>query len=389
MDPLRPLRRGVRQAPHIRNWVEKEVDVLHRFLRYGVIYSFVLENSYSNHFIAYEVLDVTLRYTNNYDEVLKRRASFYNVPERVYFAALGELQYKKLVRASQEERNTVLEKQGSDIQSMLEGKHKSGETIGRISGSEQWRRERGELGKTECSCDKKQSFDACASSRSLEELLTIGSFDKASCERLSIVGNAHLDASKKSLVITENLRSQCGAAWFELDADALLKSGVVAKFKYVITDPFADGFAFVLQANGKTALGTGGSQLGYGGIPCSVAVEFDNYLSKDSCEDPNDNHVSINTRYERPNTAHHAASLAMCTEPADSIADGKPHDVVIAFAGGMIDIWFDSKHIIHLHEWDMKRMLNGKQRCWIGFTGATGGLSQRLDILSFSLSSIK
>lgn len=335
------------------------------------------------------MLDVTLRYTNNHDEVVKRRAPFYNVPERVYFAVLGESQYKKLMCATQKQQQVVLERQARDIQVMLEGKYKSGDNTGRISGSEQWKRERGEIGDPQCSCDKKQTFDAWAVSRNLEKLLSIKSFDAPSCERLSIVGSAHLDAAKKSLVITENRRSQCGAAWFEVDVETLLKSGVVAAFRYVITDPLADGFAFVLQASGPTALGSGGAQLGYGGIPCSVAVEFDNYLSQDSCEDPNDNHVSINTRYERPNTAHHAASLAMCTEPADSISDGKAHDVVIAFTAEMIEVWFDSKHIIHLHKWDMERIVNGKQRCWVGFTGATGGLSQRLDILSFDLSIIK
>lgn len=329
-----------------------------------------------------------MRYTNKIEEAIQRRSAFYGLPERVYFAILGEAQYKKISRLPQDQQMVILERQGRDIQIMLEGKYKDGENIGRISGSEEWKRERGELGDPKCTCDKEQSFDAWSSAHKLENILSIEKFDEPSCNRLSIIGDAHPDQSKESLVITENRKSQCGAAWFELDTASLLKSGVVATFKYVITDPFADGFAFVLQASSSTALGDAGAQLGYGGIPYSVAVEFDNFISQDSCKDPNDNHVSINTRYERPNTAHHAASLAICTEPAESIADGKPHDAIISFKTDTIDVWFDSKHIIHLHGWDMKRLLNDKQRCWIGFTGATGGLSQRLDILSFTLNSI-
>lgn len=38
-----------------------------------------------------------------------------------------------------------------------------------------------------------------------------------------------------------------------------------------------DGFAFVIQGEGPTAVGRSGNELGYGGITDSVAIEFDMY----------------------------------------------------------------------------------------------------------------
>jgi hypothetical protein len=48
-------------------------------------------------------------------------------------------------------------------------------------------------------------------------------------------------------------------------------------FTFQLTNPQADGFTFTLHNNAPTALGTGGSSLGYGGITHSVAIKFDLY----------------------------------------------------------------------------------------------------------------
>ena len=43
------------------------------------------------------------------------------------------------------------------------------------------------------------------------------------------------------------------------------------------TSPGADGFTFTIQGVSPTALGSSGGELGYGGIPSSVAIKFDLY----------------------------------------------------------------------------------------------------------------
>ena len=44
----------------------------------------------------------------------------------------------------------------------------------------------------------------------------------------------------------------------------------------------ADGVAFVLQGQSAAELGEGGAQMGYGGIPNSLAVEFDTWYNTEA-----------------------------------------------------------------------------------------------------------
>jgi hypothetical protein len=48
-------------------------------------------------------------------------------------------------------------------------------------------------------------------------------------------------------------------------------------FTMLITSPISDGMTFTIQGNGPTALGANARDLGYGGIPNSVAIKFDTY----------------------------------------------------------------------------------------------------------------
>ena len=73
--------------------------------------------------------------------------------------------------------------------------------------------------------------------------------------------------------------------------------------------PGADGFAFVIQNSGSTAIGWFGGSIGYEGISNSLAVEFDTY-SNDSTQienyfDPNGNHIAVQSLGSKPNTSKH------------------------------------------------------------------------------------
>lgn len=56
-----------------------------------------------------------------------------------------------------------------------------------------------------------------------------------------------------------------------------------------------DGITFVLQGQGPTALGGHGADIGYGGIPNSLGVEFDTFCNEDVADrdDVTSNHVAI------------------------------------------------------------------------------------------------
>jgi Bacterial lectin/Legume lectin domain/Chitobiase/beta-hexosaminidase C-terminal domain len=56
-------------------------------------------------------------------------------------------------------------------------------------------------------------------------------------------------------------------------------------FTFQLTNAIADGFTFTIQNAGGSAVGGTGGQLGYGGIPTSVAVKFDLYSNAGEGDD--------------------------------------------------------------------------------------------------------
>jgi hypothetical protein len=80
----------------------------------------------------------------------------------------------------------------------------------------------------------------------------------------------------------------------------------------------ADGMALVLQSHSPSAIGTGGSGLGYHGIPSVLAVEFDTYRSDG---DPDGMHVSV-----QKGSSRHRDSLGYASLPV--INDGRDVEVV-------------------------------------------------------------
>ncbi len=102
----------------------------------------------------------------------------------------------------------------------------------------------------------------------------------------------------------------------------------------------ADGFAFVIQNVGETALGLAGSGLGYDGIFNALAVELDTYHNYDQM-DYYENHVSVMTQGWRQNlSANHSRSLATSNRVPD-LTDGR-HTIRIRY-----DPNFDDQAVPH------------------------------------------
>jgi hypothetical protein len=93
------------------------------------------------------------------------------------------------------------------------------------------------------------------------------------------------------------------------------------------------------------ALGTGRHELGYGELPNSLAVEFDTVQNpaKDfggTLGDPNDNHISVQTRGKEPNSGDTEFSLGFTTQTTPAIpdfADGTVHTTWILYQPGSLE----------------------------------------------------
>jgi glucose/arabinose dehydrogenase len=134
----------------------------------------------------------------------------------------------------------------------------------------------------------------------LDSPLVFDSF--ASANGLQLNGNAAL--ANNTLRLTPNLAGQRGSAFtgssYTVDANTSFQTQF--QFRLGGGTTGADGFAFVLQngTNGARSLGSGGGDVGYGGIGKSLAIQFDTY--QNSISDPNDNHVSVLTNGDVANS---------------------------------------------------------------------------------------
>jgi hypothetical protein len=142
----------------------------------------------------------------------------------------------------------------------------------------------------------------------------------------------------------------------------------------------ADGFCFLVQNDSLSALGAGGNGLGYEGIPNSLAVEFDDYQGNN---DPNDNHLSVQTNGTEPNSASHAFSLASAAS-IPPIGDGNVHSAKIMYSAGVMKVFMDDALRLTASV-DLREILSlDGSDAWIGFTASTGGAYANYDILDWS-----
>lgn len=203
--------------------------------------------------------------------------------------------------------------------------------------------------------------------------------------RLQLLGGASLAGDRLRLT---PLAPRCaGAAWTA--EKQLVAFGFDTVFTFRLSGG-ADGFAFVIQNHGSSSLGPGGSSQGYGdaydsagGIPNSVAVEFDTFRNPENYDLPGD-HISVQTNGTGTNSARHAFSLGAVLAPA-RLDDGRVHNARIRYVPGTLTIVVDGSAqpaLTALVELSATLRLD-RGRAWVGFTAGTGGQFQTHDILSW------
>ena len=94
----------------------------------------------------------------------------------------------------------------------------------------------------------------------------------SSASGLTFNGSAGLDDTR--LQLTNGSLNQAGSVFYDTPVEI---TSFTTDFTFQLTNAVADGFAFVLQGVGPTALGSSGAGLGYAGMNSSMAVKFDFY----------------------------------------------------------------------------------------------------------------
>jgi uncharacterized repeat protein (TIGR01451 family) len=232
------------------------------------------------------------------------------------------------------------------------------------------------------------------------------------------------------LRLTPNANFWSASAWFT--APQPVSSRFSTSFQFQLSNgstPPADGIAFVIQnsPSGTLALDIGGTTdgcgLGFGeqmfengqgnctpgsgGIPNSVAVEFDTFQNTD-INDVSNNHVAIQSCGASPNTVDSTCRLAdndltKLPNPIN-MADGNIHSATINYTpattsgcgdGGTgpcpanIDVILDGVDLFPGGiAFDMTTIGLTNGNAYVGFTAGTGGSYEDQDILSWTFTSI-
>ncbi len=173
--------------------------------------------------------------------------------------------------------------------------------------------------------------------------------------------------------------SQTSSVYYNTQVNVF--GGFTTTFQFRISDVHApgppngggEGFTFIIQKSpaGLTALGTGGGDLGYAGIPNSIVVELDVALT--SGYDAIGNHISFHTLDQNPNSAVELTASKAAYQPPVGFNNGGLHTVKITFDGVVgWDIYYDDlvTPVVGFN-YALGKATNSST-AYVGFTSSTG-----------------
>jgi len=219
----------------------------------------------------------------------------------------------------------------------------------------------------------------------------------ASARGLKLVGDATVPRDKV-LRLTPARQNRAGAAW--IVEKQPVAAGFETTFEFRLTrqgglGPGADGFAFVLQNSGPSALGGRGSAGGFAvadayfhprqpGIPWSIAVFFDTFQNVDE-KDPSSNYVAVCTHGKPAEMRWPAERLDFTPNLRVQLKDRKAHRARIRFRAPILSVFLDdSDEPVLETRVDLSVVMDSQGRAWVGFTASTGGGYENHDILNWS-----
>ena len=195
--------------------------------------------------------------------------------------------------------------------------------------------------------------------------------------KLTLNGTSVLNAN--SIRLTTTNIGEAGTAFYNTRLSLL--SGFTTTFRYSISDSnefgAADGLAFLISNDpaGAGALGTGGGDVGYGGLTNTFAIRITSFEGQD------------------PNIGIHVlpvggTELAFAPKTYAQVAG--THDVTVSFqnaVGGIGDlsVFFDNAQVIALSNVNLNPYVDGGSASQVGFSGGTGLLAENHDIDSWTL----
>jgi len=219
--------------------------------------------------------------------------------------------------------------------------------------------------------------------------------DFSSTTGLNLVTDAASSGSVPGSVLQLNPDTpwKVGAAWYS--TKQAVAGGFETTFDFRIEVPTgtdgADGFAFLVQNMGDSAIGTADGDY-YGRIMHSIAVEFDTFYNTTSNDaNGNANHISVHTAYMGENGHLESLSIGRETD-IPNLSDGTVHSVRILYQPGTMTIWMDEDvgpaNLPLVVNVDLNDLGLEAGTAFVGFAGGTGAHYETHDILNWTFSPI-
>jgi hypothetical protein len=199
--------------------------------------------------------------------------------------------------------------------------------------------------------------------------------------------NGHAQISGAILQLTDRGLAEASSAFYTWPVKV---SVFTTQFAFQLINPNADGFTFTVQGARATALGFGGAALGYGpdragdtnGIRNSVAVKFDLYNNQGEGPD--------STGLYLDGVAPTNASSVDLSPTGINLHSGHVFDVTMAYDGATLKVnivdTVTGASATQSYAVNIPAIVGG-QAAYVGFTGATGGMSATQNILEWTYAS--
>lgn len=190
---------------------------------------------------------------------------------------------------------------------------------------------------------------------------------------LTLNGGATLNNTR--LQLTDGATWETKSAFYSMQLDV---QAFTSDFSFQLTNPTADGFAFVIQNNAPTTIGSGTGGLGYGGIAQSVALKFDLYN--------NSGEGNSSTGFYT-NGAYPTIPATDLSRAGIDLHSGHIFNVHIKYDGAKLT-WTitdstNSKSFTTSANINIPSTL-GSPLAYVGFTGSSGGAAATQEILSWT-----
>jgi hypothetical protein len=196
---------------------------------------------------------------------------------------------------------------------------------------------------------------------------------------LALNGSATLNGTR--LRLTNGGKTEAGSGFYTTPLNV---QSFTTDFSFQLTNPNADGIAFVIQDVGTTALGPAGGSLGYGGtggIVSSIAVKFDLY--NNAGEGPNSTGLYLNGSAPTIPATPLGGNVKLHSGDVFNVQityDGTTLTMTITDANTPADT-FTTSWAVNIPG------TVGASTAYVGFTGGSGGETAIQDILDWTFTS--